>query len=107
MRVIKAVLVEPVGCLAEFPADEFNDIAERLFESALPIGESGSDAYWYLLDLMEQAGDALTASTAAVEQLELLAIDRAELYEDVVPALAALRAMHITLLVASETMQVA
>jgi beta-phosphoglucomutase-like phosphatase (HAD superfamily) len=107
MRAVKAVLVEPVGCLAEFPAEAFNEIARRVFESELPIGESGSEAYWYLLDVMEQAGDALTASTAAVEQLELQAIERAQLYEDVVPALAALRAMHITLLVASSLSAVA
>ena len=102
MRIIKAVLIEPVGCLAEFPAGEFNEIARRVFESDLPIAESGSEAYWYLLDLMEQAGSALNASHAALaEQLELQAVERAQLYEDVAPALAALRAMDITLLVAS------
>ena len=102
MRIIKAVLIEPVGCLAEFPAGEFNEIARRVFESELPIAESGSEAYWYLLDLMEQAGGALNASHAALaEQLELQAVERTQLYEDVVPALAALNAMDITLLVAS------
>jgi phosphoglycolate phosphatase-like HAD superfamily hydrolase len=102
MRVIKAVLIEPVGCLAEFPAAEFNEIARRVFESELPIAESGSEAYWYLLDLMEQAGSALKASHAALaEQLELQAVERAQLYEDVAPALAALNAMNVTLLVAS------
>jgi beta-phosphoglucomutase-like phosphatase (HAD superfamily) len=102
MRAVKAVLVEPVGCLAEFPAEEFNEIARRVFESELPTGESGSEAYWYLLDVMEQAGSASNPSNAALaEQLELLAIERAQLYEDVVPAFAALRAMHVTLLVAS------
>jgi phosphoglycolate phosphatase-like HAD superfamily hydrolase len=102
MRVIKAVLIEPIGCLAEFPAGEFNEIARRVFESELPIGESGSEAYWYLLDLMEQAGSALNPSNAAIaEQLELQAIERAQLYEDVAPALAALQAMDITLLIAS------
>lgn len=102
MRVIKAVLIEPVGCLAEFPAGEFNEIARRVFESELPIGESGSEAYWYLLDLMEQAGSALNPSNAAIaEQLELQAIERAQLYEDVAPALAALQAMDITLLITS------
>ena len=102
MRVIKAVLVEPVGCLAEFPAGEFNEIARRVFESELPIAESGSEAYWYLLDLMEQAGGALNASHAAIaEQLELQAVERTQLYEDVAPALAALQAMDVTLLVAS------
>jgi phosphoglycolate phosphatase-like HAD superfamily hydrolase len=102
MRVIKAVLVEPVGCLAEFPAEEFNEIAGSLFQSWGPSGESGSDAYWQLLDLMEQTGVELQASNAAVaEELELQAIDRVQLYEDVAPALAALRAMDITLVIAS------
>jgi phosphoglycolate phosphatase-like HAD superfamily hydrolase len=102
MRVIKAVLVEPVGCLAEFPAEEFNEIAGSLFQSWGPSGESGSDAYWQLLDLMEQTGVELVASNAAIaEELELQAIDRVQLYEDVAPALAALRAMDITLVVAS------
>jgi beta-phosphoglucomutase-like phosphatase (HAD superfamily) len=102
MRVIKAVLVEPVGCLAEFPAEEFNEIAGSVFQSWAPSGESGSDAYWQLLDLIEQTGVELDASNAAIaEELELQAIDRVQLYEDVAPALAALRAMDITLVVAS------
>jgi beta-phosphoglucomutase-like phosphatase (HAD superfamily) len=102
MQAIKAILVEPVGCLAEFPAEEFNEIAGSLFQSWGPSGESGSEAYWQLLDLMEQTGVALEASNAAIaEELELQAIDRVQLYEDVTPALAALKAMDITLLVAS------
>jgi beta-phosphoglucomutase-like phosphatase (HAD superfamily) len=102
MQAIKAILVEPVGCLAEFPAEEFNEIAGSLFQSWGPSGESGSEAYWQLLDLMEQTGVALDASNAAIaEELELQAIDRVQLYEDVTPALAALKAMDITLLVAS------
>ena len=102
MRAIKAVLVEPVGCLAEFPTEEFNEIARRVFESDLPIGQSGSEAYWYLLDLMEQPSAEPTASNAALaERLELQAIERAELYDDVAPALAALRAMDVRLLIAS------
>jgi len=102
MRPIKAVLFEPVGCLAEFPAEEFNEIAGSLFESAEPVSDSGSEAYWHLLDLIEQAGDGLKPSDAAiVEELELQALDRVQLYEDVAPALAALKAMDITLLIAS------
>jgi beta-phosphoglucomutase-like phosphatase (HAD superfamily) len=102
MQAIKAVIVEPVGCLAEFPAEEFNEIAGSLLQSWGPSGESGSEAYWQLLDLMEQTGVELDASNAAIaEELELQAIDRVQLYEDVTPALAALKAMDITLLVAS------
>ena len=102
MRVVKAVLVEPVGCLAEFPAEEFNEIAGSLFQSWAPGSDSGSEAYWQLLDLMEQTGVGLDASNAAVaEELELQAIDRVQLYDDVAPALAALTAMDITLILAS------
>jgi len=102
MRAIKAVLVEPVGCLAEFAPGEFNEIARRVFDSELPITESGSDAYWCLLDLMEQAGEPLTPVSARIAaQLEQQAIDRAQLYDDVAPALAALRQMDITLLIAT------
>ena len=108
MRAIKAVLVEPVGCLAEFPAEEFNEIAGSVFQSWAPSGESGSEAYWQLLDLMEQTGVEPDASNAAIaEELELQAVDRVQLYEDVAPALAALRAMDITLLVASSLSAVA
>jgi phosphoglycolate phosphatase-like HAD superfamily hydrolase len=102
MRTIKAVLVEPVGCLAEFPGEPFNEIAGSLFRSWAPGAESGSGAYWQLLELMDQAGVALDASNAAIaEELELEAIDRVQLYEDVAPALAALTAMDIRLLIAS------
>jgi phosphoglycolate phosphatase-like HAD superfamily hydrolase len=102
MRVINAVLFEPVGCLAEFPAEEFTEIARSLFQSGEPASESGSEAYWHVLDLMDRAGDVLKPSDAAiVEELELQAIDRVDLYEDVAPALAALTAMDVTLLIAS------
>lgn len=102
MRIIKAVLFEPVGCLAEFPAEEFNEIAANLFDVKEGARESGSEAYWRLLDLMEESGNKLTpAETEIAEGLELQAIDRAHLYEDVPPALAELKAMNITLLIAS------
>jgi phosphoglycolate phosphatase-like HAD superfamily hydrolase len=102
MRIVKAVLVEPVGCLAEFPAEEFNEIAGSLFQSWAASGLSGSEAYWQLLDLMEETGVGLTASNAAIaEELELQAIDRVQLYEDVAPALAALEAMEIELVIAT------
>ena len=82
MRAIKAVLFEPVGCLAEFPAEEFNEIAGSLFESAEPPSKSGSEAYWQLLDLMEHAGDRLKPSdTPIIEELERQAIDRVQLYD--------------------------
>lgn len=102
MRTIKAVLFDPVGCLAEFPAGEFNEIAARVFDVQDAAGRSGSEAYWEVLDLMEESGRQLTpAETKTAEDLELQAVEKAHLYEDVAPALAALQAMNITLLVAS------
>ena len=100
MRAIKAVLFEPVGCLAEFPAGPFNEIAADVFGFSADPGETGSEAYWQVLDLMTESG-LKDADRPVIERLELQAIDGANVYEDVVPALEALRAMDITLLVAS------
>jgi phosphoglycolate phosphatase-like HAD superfamily hydrolase len=102
MQIIKAVLFEPVGCLAEFPAEEFNDIAASVFDSTENGGQSGSGAYWRLLDLMQKSEKTLSASEASfVERLELRAVERVELYEDVAPSLAELKAMSVTLVIAS------
>lgn len=102
MRMIKAVLFEPVGCLAEFPAGPFNELAERLFNVTDDPGETGSEAYWQLLELLGESGNTLKHADAQIaERLELQAVDEAQLYEDVPPALAELKAMNITLLIAS------
>lgn len=102
MRVIKAVLFEPVGCLAEFPAEEFNEIAATVFDVKGTASTSGSEAYWALLDLMHTSGKKLTpAETHVVEDLERQAAGKAHLYEDVGPALAELKAMNMTLIIAS------
>ncbi len=102
METIRAVLFEPVGCLAEFPAGEFNEIAATVFDLPGDTGESGSEAYWEMLDLMQSAADPLTAEQKGrIERLELQAIESAHLYEDVGSALAELKGMGITLLIAS------
>lgn len=102
MRIIKAVLFEPVGCLAEFPAKEFNEIAASLFDLKERASKSGSEAYWQLLDLMQKSGNKLNATeTKIAEDLELQAIESVHLYEDVAPALSELKAMSIKLLIAS------
>lgn len=102
MKTIKAVLFEPVGCLAEFEPAEFTDIAARVFGVPDAASETGSEAYWYLLDLFEQSGRTLTDAEAALAVgLELQAVEKAQCYEDVVPALAELSSMDVTLLVAS------
>jgi phosphoglycolate phosphatase-like HAD superfamily hydrolase len=95
MRTIKGVLFEPVGCLAEFPPEPFLEIAARLSGHKKQTSKSGSRAYWHLLNLMDarrEEGD---------EALEIESVERACLYEDVIPALAELQAMDIRLMVAS------
>lgn len=102
MRIIEGVLFEPVGCLAEFLAKEFNEIAVRLFNLRERASGSGSEAYWHLLNLMQKPGKKLNASERKIaEDLELRAVDGAQLYEDVIPALSQLKAMDIKLLMAS------
>jgi FMN phosphatase YigB (HAD superfamily) len=95
---IKAVFLEPVGCLAEFRRDEF-DAAAALFGAAGADPEaSGSQAYWRLIAAMQaQPLDRARAPEAAekLTGLELKAIARADLYEDVAGALAALKSLGI------------
>jgi phosphoglycolate phosphatase-like HAD superfamily hydrolase len=101
MQTIHAVLFEPVGCLAEFPALEFDKIAARLFEKK-SVNSSGSEAYWQVLALIEKSGGKLnTPDREIAEQLEVQAVNQVELYEDVVPALSELKNMSIRLFIAS------
>jgi FMN phosphatase YigB (HAD superfamily) len=94
MQIIRGVLFEPVGCLAEFPAEPFLEIAARLSGKKKQLSKSGSRAYWHLLNLMETMPGQMDA-------LEMEAVERASLYEDVIPALAELKAMDIQLIIAS------
>jgi phosphoglycolate phosphatase-like HAD superfamily hydrolase len=89
MQTIEGVLFEPVGCLAEFPAEPFLEIAARLSGRKKQTSRSGSRAYWHLLNVMETTG------CNPVEQLELDAVEGAAIYDDVAPALAELKAMGI------------
>ncbi len=95
MQPIKGILFEPVGCLAEFPAEPFLEIAARLSGRKKQTSRSASRSYWHLLNLMEMAGDATP------DAFEMEAVERAALYEDVIPALAELKAMNIQLCIAS------
>ncbi len=95
MQAIRGILFEPVGFLAEFPAEPFLEIAARLSGRKKQSTKSGSRAYWHLLNLM----DAMRGESD--EALEIEAVERASLYEDVIPALAELKAMDIQLIVAS------
>jgi beta-phosphoglucomutase-like phosphatase (HAD superfamily) len=101
MQIIHAVLLEPVGCLAEFPAREFDEIAARLFHET-SVHSSGSEAFWRVLNLLEASGASLDPSQQKLaEELEVQAVDQVEIYEDVAPALAELKGMNIQLFLAS------
>ena len=97
MQTIEGILFEPVGCLAEFPAEPFDEIAARLSGRRRKKSSSGSRSYWHLLNLMQTAGKKL----GEFEDLEVQAVDRASAYEDVLPALSELKAMGIQLFIAS------
>lgn len=102
MQPIEAILFEPVGCLAEFPAAPFLEIASRVFGRERKSSQSGSRAYWHVLNLMEAAERNLDASEfGLIQNLETQAVSSAVFYEDVVPALSELNTMNIKLFIAS------
>jgi FMN phosphatase YigB (HAD superfamily) len=101
MESIKAVLLEPVGCLAEFAPDAFNSAAAELFGARPDADASGSQAYWRLLGLMDER-PLSGADLARLEALELAAVDHAAIYEDALPCLAELKSLGVaTVLVSS------
>jgi len=101
MQTIRAVLFEPVGCLAEFPALEFDQIAARLCGKTF-VNSSGSDGYWQVVGLIEKAGGKLDPPNKEIaEKLEIQAVEQVEIYEDVMPALSELKNMGIQLFIAS------
>lgn len=102
MQTIEALLLEPVGCLAEFPSAPFHEIAVRLFGRKGKASPSASRTYWRLLNLIDAAETPLdTEMKSIAETLEVEAVDAASIYEDVAPALAELKSMGIRLFVAS------
>lgn len=97
MDTIAAVMFEPVGCLAEFRAEEFDVAARELFAATEDMSTTGSQAYWRLLGRIDQGGDAVAAQNLArLEELELAAVEQAELYEDVGPSLDKLRTTGVS-----------
>jgi phosphoglycolate phosphatase-like HAD superfamily hydrolase len=96
MRNIDGILLEPVGCLAEFPSGPFHEIAVRLLGRRDKLSNSGSRSYWHLLKLL----DGFSPPPLA-EELEIAAVNAASVYEDAVPALAELKAMGVHLSIAS------
>ena len=108
MQIIEAILFEPVGCLAEFPAEPFQEIAVRLFRRRKKPSKSGSRSYWHLLNLIEAADKELDESERkTIEDLEVQAVAGASIYEDVVPSLQELKAMGVKLIVASSLSKLA
>src|ERR1700747_3085713 len=102
MKTIDGLLLDPVGCLAEFPSGPFHEIAVRLFGRKGKASPSGSRSYWHLLNLLEAAETPLKGERRNVaEALEAEAVASANMYEDVLPVLAELRTMGIRLLIAS------
>src|SRR6266704_2513783 len=102
MQTIHGILFEPVGCLAEFSPEPFNEMAILVSGRESKASGSASRTYWYLLNLMETTGMRLSESQIAqIEDLELQAVETASVYEDVVPALSELGAMRINLVMAS------
>jgi beta-phosphoglucomutase-like phosphatase (HAD superfamily) len=100
--IIKAVLLEPVGCLAEFQPDEFDRAAADLFGASPDPAATGSQAYWRLLGLIEQQYDAISIEGwVRLVELEMRAIVQAELYEDVRQALEELKALGVAAYLAS------
>jgi phosphoglycolate phosphatase-like HAD superfamily hydrolase len=102
MQAIEGLLLEPVGCLAEFPSEPFHEIAVRLFGRKGKASQSGSRSYWHLLNLL---GD--NSSSPLAEALEIEAVNAASIYEDTVPALAELKAMGVHLSIASSLSEAA
>jgi beta-phosphoglucomutase-like phosphatase (HAD superfamily) len=83
MQAIEGILIEPVGCLAEFPPGPFQ-------------------WYWNLLQSMGES-----SFSPSVEALEIEAVNAASIYADAVPALRELRAMGVHLSIASSLSEAA
>ncbi len=102
MQIVECILFEPVGCLAEFPGEEFNEIALKLFGHQTPANRSGSEVFWNMLDGIQKMDRELASSEKEwLEGLEIQAIDRVDLYEDVIPSLSELNSMGVKTLIAS------
>lgn len=108
MQNIEALLLEPVGCLAEFPSAPFHEIAVRFFGRKGKASPSASRSYWHLLNLMQAAESSSAAdrkndstSKKMIEALEAEAVAAAHIYEDVLPVFAELQSMSIRLYLAS------
>ena len=102
MQTIEALLLEPVGCLAEFPSAPFHEIAVRLFGRKGKASSSASRTYWHLLNLMDAAETPFGAKRKASRKhwKSKPWMQQASMKTSV-PALAELKSMGIRLFVAS------
>src|SRR5260370_7110557 len=88
MQAIEGILFEPVGCLAEFPSEQFLEIAAHLFGRRKKASQSGSRSYWHLLNLIESANKKLDESERQpIEALEVQAVAAATPYDNLAPPL--------------------
>jgi beta-phosphoglucomutase-like phosphatase (HAD superfamily) len=106
MQAVDAILFDPVGALAEFPAAPFQDVVARVFARSPAIeargSVGGSTAYWELLDLLASCNRPLQAGERAMlDAGELEAVDGAVVYDDAGPALSELAGLDVRLIVAS------
>ena len=110
MQAVNAILFDPVGALAEFPAAPFQAAAARVFArspTAQAQGSAGSSAgssiaYWDLLDLLASCDRPLQPGEhATIDAGELEAVDGALVYDDAGPALIELAGLGVRLIVAS------
>ena len=108
MTGVDAIVFEPVGTLAEFPAAPFQTMLSQLFERPAGSGANASQIYWALIESLAARDRPFTADErAALAAGELEAVEHAELYEDATPALGELVDLGVRLLVASSLSEIA
>jgi len=102
VKAVDAILFDPVGALAEFPAAPFQAVATRVFARSPAAEAQGSQAYWDVLDLLASCDrPLLPGERATLDAGELDAVNAALVYDDAGPALAELAALGVRLIVAS------
>jgi beta-phosphoglucomutase-like phosphatase (HAD superfamily) len=102
VKAVDAILFEPVGALAEFPAAPFQAVAADVFARSPAAEAQGSQAYWDVLDLLAASDCTLwPGQRATLDAGERDAVDAALVYDDAGPALAELAGLGVRLIVAS------
>jgi hypothetical protein len=74
MQNIDGILLEPVGCLAEFPAGPFHEIARRLLARKGKLSNSGSRCYWHLLKSVDEFPPQPLAEALEIEAVNAASI---------------------------------